>query len=60
MPEAEEGVEQLVDELWSYIQSETLSAGCGKSWKVSLECGWDGDRDRDTSAPQRRHSNSAR
>jgi hypothetical protein len=39
MPEAEEGVEQLVDELWSYIQSETLSAGCGKPWKVSLECG---------------------
>jgi hypothetical protein len=45
MPEAEEGVKQLVDELRSYIQSETLSAGCGKPWKVSMECGMDGDSD---------------
>lgn len=43
MPEAEEGVEQLVDELHSYMQSESRSAGHGKPWKVQIERGRDRD-----------------
>lgn len=36
MPEAEEGVEQLVDELRSYIRSESLSVGHARPWKVNI------------------------